>query len=212
MEENNGQLNAGAGGQAVPLSRRALLEFKDILAGVAFPLIVMLVISSTIIVYASYAADLAISLIALIGGEIMIAAALVIFGRANGGEAYKKTALHEQKRALGSTEETVISKTGEYSIWKGVLIGAIVCLPFLIFQIIELCYDNTVCNFCLQYMFGWAYFPFSYLGKSYQALNLIMIIMPVTAHTVGYYLGKVRQQKIQQAVAEKNANKKGRKK
>lgn len=200
------------GGQAVPLSRRMWLEFKDLLAGVAFPLVVMVVISSTVIMFASYSADLGISLLALIGGEIMMTAALVAFGRANGNAAYAKTVLNAQKRELGSTEEKVVCKTGEYAIWKGVLIGAILCIPFVIFQVIELCYDNTVCNFCLQYIFGWAYFPFSYLGKSYQALNLIMVVLPIAAHTVGYHLGKLKQIKIQQAVAEKNANKKGRRK
>ena len=150
--------------------------------------------------------------IALIFGEVMLGAALVIFGRANGGEAYKKTVLHGQKRELGNTEDIIVCKTGEYSIWKGVLIGAILCLPFLIFQTIELCYSNSVCSFCLQYMCGWAYFPFSYLGKNYQALNYILVIVPIGAHTLGYHLGKLRQQKIQQAIAETNPQKKGRKK
>ncbi len=197
-------------GQAVPLSRKVLLEFKDILAGVAFALIVMLVVSTTILVYASYAADLDISLIALIGGEIMIIAALITFGRANGSEAYRKTVLHSQKRALGSTEEVVVCKTGEYAIWKGMLIGAILCIPFLFVQTIELCWSNSVCGFCLRYMCGWAYFPFSYLGKSYQALNYIMVILPITAHTLGYHLGKLKQQKIQRQTAETNADKKRR--
>ena len=195
----------------ISVSRKVLLEFKDILAGVAFPLIVMLVISTTIIMFASYA-DLGVSLLALIGGEIMLTVALVIFGRANGNAAYNKTVLNSQKRSLGSTEEKVVCGTGEYALWKSILIGGILCIPFVIFQIIELCYDNTTCNFALQYVFGWAYYPFSYLGKKYQALNLIMIILPIAAHTVGYYLGKLKQIKIQEAVAERNANKKRRKK
>lgn len=198
--------------QTVPLSRRALLEFYDIMAGVAFPFIVMLVISSTVILFASFSGDIGISLVALIGGEIMMIAALIAFGRANGNAAYAKTVLNNQKRGLGSTDEKVLAKTGEYSLWKGILIGAILCIPFLIVQIIELCYDNSVCTFCLQYMFGWAYYPFSYLGKDYQALNLIMIILPIGTHALGYFLGKLKQIKIQQAVAEKNANKKGRRK
>ncbi|MCM1438172.1 MAG: hypothetical protein NC131_03015 [Roseburia sp.] len=202
----------GGGERTVPLSRKILLELKDILAGVAFPLIVMLVISSTVLAYASYAADMAVSLIALIGGEIMIVAALIMFGRANGGEAYRKTFLHAQKRALGNTEDAVVCKTGEYSIFKGVIIGAILCLPFLIFQTIELCCHNSVCSFCLQYMCGWAYFPFSYLGKGYQALNYILVILPVAAHTVGYYLGKQKQLKVQRAEEETNPDNKRRKK
>ncbi len=172
----------------------------------------MLVLSSTITLFADYQADLGVSLTALIGGEIMFAAALVIFGRANGSEAYSTTLLHEQKRELGSTDERVLCRTGEYALWKGALIAAILCVPFIIVQIIELCYPNVVCSYCLKYMFGWAYYPFSYLGESYQALNFIMILLPLTAHTVGYYFGKRKQIQIQEAVAEQNANKKRRKK
>ena len=213
MEEQN-NLNGERqeqGGQAVPFSRRFWLEFKDILAGVAFPAIVMLVFGFTIIRFAA-TGDLNIVLLALIGGEIMTIAALVIFGRANGSAAYAKTSFNEQKRALGSTEEKVVCKTGEYALWKGVLIGGILCIPFVILQVIELCYHNTVCYFCLVNIFGWGYFPFSFLGESYQALNLIMVIMPIASHTLGYYLGKQKQLKIQRMVAEKNAGKKGRRK
>lgn len=198
--------------RTVPLSRRIWLECKNMIADVAFPFIVMIVLSTTIISFASYSADLGISLIALIGGEIMITAALVVFGRANGGTAYGKTVLNEQKRSLGSTDEKVVCRTGEYALWKGILIGAVLCLPFVIFQVIELCYDNSVCNFALQYICGWAYYPFSYLGKGYQALNFILVILPIAAHTTGYYLGKLKQIKVQEAVAERQANKKRRKK
>lgn len=182
----------------VDLKRKVLLEIKDILIGVAFPLILMLVISSTILVYASYADDLAVSLIALIGGEIMLTASIVLFGRANGSAAYNKTLLNAQKRELGSTDEKVLCRTGEYALWKGAIIGFILCIPFIIFQIIELCVDNMVCRFCLQYMCGWAYFPFSYLGTSYQALGFIMIIFPVGAHMLGYHLGKLKRIKARE--------------
>lgn len=217
MEENK-NLNGGTGERVtpdkhtVPLTRRMRLETLDILSDVAFPQIVMIVISTTIISFASYSGDLGISLLALIGGEIMMTAALVIFGRANGNAAYNKTVLNNQKRALGSTEEKVVCRTGEYALWKGALIGAILCVPFVILQTIELCYHNSFCSFALQYVCGWAYYPFSYLGKSYQALNFIMVILPIAVHTVAYYLGKLKQIKIQQAVAERHANKKGRRK
>lgn len=179
----------------IPASRKALLEFKDILAGVAFPMIVTLVISTSVTMFASYTAELAVSLIALIGGEIMMTGALVMFGRANGSAAYSKTLLNAQKRELGSTDERVLCKTGEYALWKAILIPLIVCLPFIIIQTIELIVDNKGCMFCLQYMCGWAYFPFSYLGKDYQALGYIMIILPVGAHMLGYYLGKIKRMK-----------------
>ena len=91
------------------------------------------------------------------------------------------------------------------------VIGLILCVPFLIFQTIELCYHNLVCSFCLQYMCGWAYYPFSYMGEGFQALNYILIIVPVGTHTLGYWLGKLKQEKLQRQIAETNAEKKGRK-
>ena len=184
--------------QAVDLKRKVLLEIKNILIDLAFPLMLMLVISATIIAYASYTDDIAVSLIALIGGEIMLTASLVIFGRANGSAAYNKTLLNVQKRELGSTDERVVYRTGEFAIWKGVLVGFILCIPFIIFQIIELCVHNVVTGFCLQYVCGWAYFPYFYFGAGYQALSFIMIILPVGAHTLGYYLGKLKRIKAKE--------------
>ncbi|MDE6691064.1 MAG: hypothetical protein K2K04_03755 [Clostridia bacterium] len=216
MEENNNLTGAtdertSPDKHTVPLSRRMWLELLEILSDVAFPIIGMIVINTTIISFASYH-DFTTSILALIGGEIMMTVALVIFGRANGNAAYNKTVLNNQKRALGSTEEKVVCGAGEYALWKGVLIGAILCIPFVLLQIIELCYHNAFCEFCLKYVCGWAYYPFSYLGKGYQALNFIMVILPIAAHTVAYYLGKLKQIKIQEAVAAKNASKKRRKK
>lgn len=192
--------------------RKFWLEFKDILVGVAFPFILTLILSSTIIVNADYDKDLAISLLALIGGEIMYIAVLILFGRANGSAAYKKTLFHAQKKELGANEEEILYGTGEYALWKGAVIGAIICIPFIIFQIIELCYHNTFCSFCLRYACAWAFYPFSYLGEDYEALNFICIIIPIGAHTLGYYLGKLRQIKIQQGLDDKDGAKKRRKK
>ncbi len=189
------------------LKRKVLLEIKDFLVGLAFPFMLMLVLSTTILAYACYTKELTISLIALIGGEIMLVSSMVIFGRANGSTAYNKTMLNAQKRELGSTDERVVYRTGEYAIWKGVLIGFILCIPFIIFQIIELCVHNSVTSFCLQYMCGWAYFPFWYLGKDYQALSFIMIILPIGAHTLGYHLGKLKRIK---AGEYEEANQKGK--
>ncbi|MDE6558180.1 MAG: hypothetical protein K2K39_03630 [Clostridia bacterium] len=177
----------------VTTSRKILLEIKDLLIGVAFPMVAILVISTTILVYADYAReDLLISLFALIGGEIMLTAAFITFGRANGSSAYKKTLLHAQKRGLGSKDERVICKTGEYALWKAAVIALILSLPFIIFQTIELCYSNVFTSFCLKYMCGWAYFPFSYLGKQYQGLNFIMLLLPLGTHMLGYWLGKLK--------------------
>lgn len=181
--------------------RKFVLELKDLLAGVAFPLIVTIIFSSAIISFAS-TSDLALSIIALVGGEIMLIGALIIFGRANGSNAYKNTIEHAQKRELGSSDEKVLYGTGEYALWKGAVIALMVCVPFIIFQTVELIVPNTFTGFCMRYVFAWAYYPFSYLGAKYQALDYIMIILPVGVHMLGYYLGKLREMKIRAKLAE----------
>lgn len=183
------------------ISRKIWLEFTDMLAGVAFPLILTIIFSSAIISFAS-TSDLALSIIALVGGEILLVGALIIFGRANGANAYKNTVEHAQKRELGSTDEKVNYRTGEYALWKGAVIALMVCVPFIIFQTIELIVPNTFTGFCMRYVFAWAFYPFSYLGKEYQALNYIMIILPVGVHMLGYHLGKLKEMKIRQKLAE----------
>lgn len=218
-EENRENTVAENYHPGVSAGRKFWLELKDIFAGTAFPFILMIVISSTIIMFASFKTDAVTSVIALVGGEIMLGAGLVIFGRANGASAYKTTVLHEQKRSvlsegdrvLSANDEKVICRTGEYALWKSFVISFILCLPFIVFQTIELCYHNTVCTFALQYVFGWAYYPFSYLGKEYQALNYILILFPVITHTAGYYWGKVIQQKAQEKLEATNSVK-GRRK
>lgn len=180
------------------------------LAGVAFPLILTVVLSSTVIAFAD-TDDLTISIIALVGGEALLIGATFMFGRANGSAAYKRYILQQQKRDLNSKEEIAVYHTGEYAIWKGAVIALIICLPFIIFQTVELCYHNVTCEFCLKYVCAWAYFPFSYLGKDYQALNYICIIFYVATHVFGYIMGKKKQIKIQEQILE-GSQKKGRKK
>lgn len=183
------------------------------LAGLAFPFMISLIFSASIIAFSAYNGDLTVKLIALIGGEVMFVAALIIFGRANGAAAYRKTILNDRKRALGSSDETAVYATGEYRLWKGFLLGFIITVPFIIFQIIELAAPNSFSKFCLQYMFAWAYCPFASLGESYQALNFIMVLMPVGVHALGYYLGKLKQIKVQQELeSQELESKKKRKK
>ncbi len=190
--------------------RKFLFEVKDMLAGIAFPFIVSLIFSATIISFAAYEGDLGVSLVALIGGEALFIASLVVFGRANGMAAYKKTVLNEKKRSLGSSDERVVYHTGEYRLWKGIFLGFAICIPFLIIQTIELCVDNTFCSFCLKYLFAWAYYPFSFLGESYQALNYIMVLVPVGVHTLGYFLGKLKEIKVQEDLASQELERKGK--
>lgn len=197
--------------------RKALLEFKDLLMGAAFPFMLALIISASVISFSGTynnqtGEGLDVSLLATVGGELFFGAAIIIFGRANGAAAYRKTVENMQKRELGSNDERVTYRTGEYALWKGAVIALMICIPFVIFQVIELCADNNFCNFCLEYICGWAYAPFRYLGKSYQALNFLMIIYPVGLHMLGYYLGKLKQIKIQRKLEESNVKKKGRKK
>lgn len=189
--------------------RKFLFEIKDMLAGIAFPFIVSVIFSSTVIAFSDFD-DIGISLLALLGGEALFIAAMIVFGRANGAAAYKKTVLHERKRTLGSSDELAVYHTGEYAIWKGIFIGFVITIPFIIFQIIQLCAPNTVCSFCLKYIFAWAYCPFSYLGDSYQALNFLMILLPVGTHTLGYYLGKRKEIKVQEELASQELERKNK--
>lgn len=192
--------------------RKVAFEIKDMLAGLIFPFVITVIFSATIIAFSAYNGDLTVKLLALIGGEVLLVVALIIFGRANGAAAYRKTVLHERKRTLGSSDERAVYGTGEYRLWKGALIGFIITVPFIIFQIIQLAVPNTFCSFCLQYLFAWAYCPFSALGERYQALNFIMILLPVGVHMLGYHLGKLKEIKVQEALAsqELESKKKGK--
>ncbi len=194
--------------------KKFLFELKDILAGTAFPFIISVLFSATIIAYSAYREDLGVSLLALIGGEALFIISLVIFGRANGAAAYRKFVLNDKKRQLGSSDERAVYRTGEYALWKGALIGFLITVPFIIIQIIELIASNVFCSFCLEYIFAWAYCPFSYLGEEYEALSFIMVLMPVAVHMLAYYLGKIKEEKIQEQIAiesEKAKKKKRRK-
>ena len=175
------------------------------MAGCAFPLIIMVIFSGTIIAFSlGNNVDLTIKLIAIIGGELMLAAALFVFGRTNGSEAYKTTVENGRKRELNSSDEKVAYRTGEYALWKGVLIGFIVCIPLLIVLTIQLCAPNTFCSFLMEYVFAWAIAPFSFLGEGYMVYGYIMILFPIGVMTVGYFFGKLRQIKIQEELAKTN--------
>ena len=194
--------------------KKFLFELRDIFAGTAFPFMISVLFSATIIAYSSYRQDLGVSLLALIGGEALFIISLVIFGRANGAAAYRKFVLNEKKRQLNSSDERAVYHTGEYALWKGALIGFLITIPFIIIQIIELIASNVFCSFCLEYIFAWAYCPFSYLGERYEALSFIMVLMPVAVHMLAYYLGKIKEEKIQEqiAVESEKAKKKKRRK
>lgn len=192
--------------------RKILFEIKDILAGIAFPFMVSLIFSSSIIAFSAYDGDLAVKLLALVGGEIMFVGALIIFGRANGASAYRKTIMNDGKRALGSSDERAVYATGEYRLWKGFLLGFLITVPFIIIQIIQLAAPNVFCKFCLEYLFAWAYCPFGFLGEKYQALNFIMILIPTGVHALAYYLGKLKQIKVQEELESQELESKKKRK
>lgn len=187
------------------LKRKIWLEFKDLMAGCAFPLIIMIIFSSTIIAFSlGDKTDISVKLLGVIGGELMLAVALFIFGRTNGSDAYKNTVENERKRSLNSSDEKVQYHTGEYAIWKGTLIGFIICIPLLIVLTVQMCAPNTFCSFLMEYMFAWAIAPFSFIGEGYMVYGYIMIVFPISIMTLGYFFGKLRQIKIQEALAKTN--------
>ena len=180
--------------------QKILLEIKDILVGAAFPLMLQLVLSVSVILFADYSEDVAIQVFALVIGEIMLIAAYVIFGRQNGTSAYRKTVITQKKREMGSNDIKVYYKTGEYAIWKGVVIGAVSCVPFILFQFIQCLAPNVFCEFLLKYAFGWAAYPFKVMGVEGEWLNFIWIVIPIGVHTAAYYWGGYGERKRQEII------------
>lgn len=183
------------------LGKKILLELKDLLIGAAFPLMLSLILSSTIISYVGYGGkDLGLKIVVLLVGEVMIIAALVIFGKQNGAAAYKKTVQNGNKRKVNSNDDGSRLYIGEYSLLKGALIPLISCIPFIVFQIVEAAFHNNVCEFALMYAFGWAYFPFKLAGVS-QWLNFIWIIPYACVHLGAYVWGGKTEKKKQDRLA-----------
>ena len=191
--------------------QRTLLEIKDLLTGAAFPLMLQLILSASIILFADANGEKAIQAFVLIVGEVMLIAAYTIFGRQNGIAAYRKTVVTSKKREMGSNDIKVYYKTGEYALWKGAVIGAISAIPFILFQFIQCLAPNIFCEFILKYAFGWATYPFIVLGVDINWLNFIWIIIPVGVHTLAYFWGGYRERKKQELL-EKAQEIKGKKK
>lgn len=189
---------------------KVMYEGLDLLLGALLPFIMMCIISSMIIMFAAMD-DLVISLVAVIGGDAFLIAAFVAFGRQNGATAYRRFYLNETKRKLGNKEKKVVFGTGEYALWKAFVIPVIACVPFIIFQIVNIIWPNTFCEFILQYACGWAYYPFKMAGL-HEALNLIFIIVPVISHAAGYVSGMRKEERIQARIAEESAKLKKKKK
>lgn len=172
------------------------------LVGAAFPFMLQLVLSASVILFADINDDAAIQGFSLAVGELMLIGAYVIFGRQNGISAYRKFTVSEKKRELQTDDIAAYYRTGEYAVWKGIVIGVISVIPFIIFEFIECVAPNTVCGFVLKYAFGWAVYPFIVFGVKIEWLNFIWIIIPVVVHTAAYIWGAVKERKKQQLVRE----------
>lgn len=179
--------------------KKLLYEFRDLLVGAAFPLMLMLVLSATIISFSSASDDLAIQIIVLVLGELAIAGAYVVFGRQNGTVAMRRTVQNKKKREIGADDLKVRLHTGEYALYKGFLIGFISCVPYILIQIIECAAHNSVCDFLLQYAFGWAYYPFALASLS-PWLNLLWVIPLSCVHAAAYFWGANREEKKQRII------------
>ena len=79
--------------------RKFLLELKDLFSGIVFPFMISLVFSLSIILFSTdRGVDFGVRLLSLIGGEALLVAAFIVFGRANGVAAYDKTILYDPLR------------------------------------------------------------------------------------------------------------------
>lgn len=183
-------------------------ETKDLLAGAAFPLMLQLIFSASVIMFAGYSEDTALQIVALLFGEALLIGAYIIFGRTNGITAFRRTVQNEKKREINSSELKVIYKTGEYALYKGFVIGLISTVPYILFQLIQCIAPNSVCDFVLKYAFGWASYPFVLISESpavgelTQWLNFLWVIFPVCIHAAAYFWGGKAEAARQKKLAE----------
>lgn len=176
-------------------------ETKDLLAGAVFPLMLQLILSVSFIGMAtSITTDIVLSVIMLIIGEAFVIAAYAIFGRQSGIVSVRKLVQNAKKREIGTTDKQALFATGEYAAYKGFLMGFLSCVPYIIFQLIELCAHNSFCYFVLQYVFGWAVFPFQYAGLS-GWFNFILVLLPTAVHGIVYIIAAHREWDKQQNIA-----------
>ena len=197
-------------------AKRVLWEFFDLLKGAAFPFIVMCVFSTTIILFYGFD-DLTVQIISVVFGEGIMIAAFVMFGRQNGAAAYRKFKMNEGKRKLGSGDEKILFRTGEYAPWKGFVIGFISAVPFLVLQIIKCFGDFQFVNFMLEYACGWAISPFEVINDNLgniiaQPFYLFMLAFPVGIqggfYIQGMHAERRRQERINRVEDDKRKGKK----
>ena len=143
------------------------LEIKDLFTGAAFPVMLQLILSASIILFVdALSEDTALQIVVLVIGELLFMGAYTIFGRQNGITAYRRTVQNAKKRELQADDLTCWLKTGDYAVWKGIVIGLITVIPFMFVQFIHCVAPNLVCEFILKYAFGWAAYPFIVIGQA----------------------------------------------
>lgn len=182
-----------------------LYEIKDLLTGAAFPLMLQMILSVTFIgMTAAFSDDdVALAIVMLCIGELFIAAAYFIFGRQSGITSVRKLVQNAKKRDLGTKDRQALLHTGEYSAYKGFVMGAISCVPYVLFQIIQCAASNTFCGFVLEYVFGWASLPLTLAeGEVSPWINLVFVLYPIAVHGAAYVFGAHREWNKQQKVAE----------
>lgn len=171
------------------------LELKDLLAGVAFPLMLMLILSVTFIGMTSSLIDendKVLSIVMVVIGEVLLGVAMFIFGKQSGVTSVRKLVQNAKKRDIGSNDRAALLGVGEYAPYKGFLIGFLSCVPYMIFQFIQCLSPNSFCTFMLLYVFGWASYPFAY-GSLSAWLNFVMVLYPVAVHGAAYIFGAHRE-------------------
>ena len=184
------------------------MEIVDLLSGAAFPFMLTAILSATIISYISYGEeDLGLQILILAVGEALLVAATAIFGKQNGVTAYRRTVQNTNKRNINSSDLRSRLYVGEYAVYKGAVIAVIVCIPFAIVNLIYAIAPNSVCEFMLVYVFGWAVFPFRLASLS-PWLYYVSVIPYVAVHTAAYVWGGKVEKKKQDILARTNPDKK----
>ena len=182
-------------------SKKIRLEIIDLLAGAAFPLMLMLIFGASILSFCS-TGEVPIRILVLVIGEVMLCAAYFVFGRQNGVTAMRRTCSQSKKREAFSDDLKSRLHTGEFALWKGFVIALISCIPFIIFQIIGAAAPNSVCDFALKYCFGWAYYPLSFAEGVSGFVNLVWVVPLCCLHAGAYVLGAAQEKKKQSKIAE----------
>ncbi len=174
-------------------------EFFDICAGIAFPMIVQIMFSATIIIFADYVStSFWISLVALLVGEGFVVVAYYLFGNKSGSVAYTNFVVAEQIRVDGQPD---YRRGGEYAPYKGFVIGFISTIPYIIVHILYCIFPGvSFLEFFLYFAFGWAVYPI-YLGtQSISAFSMLFVLVLTVIHGAGYIIGKKQEFKRREAV------------